>query len=250
VSQDRAGHPLLPELDGGEPVGVWPLGAPRVLFVDNHLLALVKPFNMPVMEDASADPDLLEWGRAWVKEIYHKPGRAWLGLLHRLDRPAAGVVLLARTSKAAARLSGQFRRHTVRKLYRVRVEGRLALPEGVLVQHLLKDPARNRVTVVEAGTPGALEARLRYRLVDHGHDGAGRECGEVEIRLETGRSHQIRVQLASLGHPVLGDLRYGATRALPGGHLALFCREMEVGHPVGGRRLRLCAPPPAGWGAL
>jgi len=250
VSRDRAGHPLLPELDGGQPVGVWPRGAPRVLFVDNHLLALVKPFNMPVMEDSSADPDLLEWGRAWVKDVYHKPGRAWLGLLHRLDRPAAGVVLLARTSKAAARLSGQFRRHTVRKLYRVQVEGRLASPEGSLVHHLLKDTARNTVAAVAPGTPGSLEARLRYRLVDHRRTMAGEAASEVEIRLETGRPHQIRVQMASLGHPVLGDLRYGAGRALADGHLALFCREMEVGHPVGGRRLRLVAPLPAGWDTL
>ena len=250
MSTDRAGHPLLPELDGGLPVGVWPRGAPRVLSVDNHVLALVKPFNMPVMEDASADPDLLEWGRAWVKEVYHKPGRAWLGLLHRLDRPAAGVVLLARTSKAAARLSGQFRRHTVRKVYRVKVEGRLALPEGVLVHHLLKDPARNAVAVVDAGSAGGLEARLRYRLVDDGRDAEGRACSEVEIRLETGRPHQIRVQMASLGHPVLGDLRYGAARPLPAGHLALFCCEMEVGHPVGGRRQLFRAPLPERWESL
>lgn len=247
MTQDRAGHPILPELDGHEPVGVWPRGAPRVLHVDNHCLALVKPFNMPVMEDQSGDPDLLEWGRRWVQSVYHKPGRAWLGLLHRLDRPAAGIVLLARTSKAAARLSGQFRRRSVRKLYRALVEGRLALPEGKLQHFLLKDEERNTVRVVPPETPGALEARLGYRLVDHYTDALGHGASELEIQLETGRPHQIRVQLASLGHPLLGDLRYGASAALPQGHLALFAHELQFGHPVGGRRITLKAPLPQGW---
>jgi 23S rRNA pseudouridine1911/1915/1917 synthase len=245
--EDRASHPLLPELDGGDPVGIWPAGAPRVLYVDNHCLALVKPFNMPVMEDQSGDPDLLEWGRTWVQTVYHKPGRAWLGLLHRLDRPAAGIVLLARTSKAAARLSGQFRRRSVRKLYRAQVEGRLALSEGVLHHFLLKDEERNTVRVVAPETPGALEARLQYRLEDMYEDPQGHWVSEVEIQLETGRPHQIRVQFAALGHPLCGDLRYGARAALPGAHLALFARELSFGHPVGGRRCTLRAPLPAGW---
>ncbi len=247
MNQDRAGHPLLPELDGADPVGIWPACAPRVLHVDNHCLALVKPFNMPVMEDISGDPDLLEWGRRWVQTVYHKPGRAWLGLLHRLDRPAAGIVLLARTSRAAARLSGQFRRRSVRKLYRAQLEGRLAKPEGQLRHFLLKDEERNTVSMVAPETPGALEARLAYRLVDLYTDSRGHWQSEVEVQLETGRPHQIRVQFAALGHPLRGDLRYGAGAPLPGGHLALFSHELQFAHPVGSRRLTLRAPLPAGW---
>lgn len=235
-------------LDGDRPVGVWP-DPPRVLYSDNHCLALVKPFNMPTMEDESGDPDLLSWGRAWVEREYHKPGRAWLGLLHRLDRPAAGIVLLARTSKAAARLSGQFKRRSVDKLYRAWLEGRLETDEGRLEHALVKDAARNRARVTAPGDPAGLPARLDYRVLERRELSGGGWATEVEIRLETGRPHQIRAQFAVLGHPLLGDLKYGAARALPRGHVALFAMEIEFAPPVGSARTRLAAPLPEGWGA-
>jgi 23S rRNA pseudouridine1911/1915/1917 synthase len=235
-----------PELDGHLPVGVWP-APPRVLHADGHCLALVKPFNMPVMEDESGDPDLLAWGRAWVERVYRKPGRAWLGLLHRLDRPAAGIVLLARNSKAAARLAGQFRRRSVDKRYRAWLEGRLETDEGRLEHHLAKDAASNTARVVATGDPAGRPARLDFRLLGRREE-RGAWASEVEIRLETGRPHQIRAQFAALGHPLLGDLKYGAARALPRGHLALFAMEIEFAPAANAGRLRLAAPLPEGWG--
>jgi len=239
-------EPAALELDGGRPVGIWP-EPPRVLHCDNHLLALVKPYNMPVMADASGDPDLLSWGRAWVEAAFRKPGRAWLGLLHRLDRPAAGVVVLARTSKAAGRLSLQFRRRTVRKSYRAWVQGEPPA-EGRLVHRLAKDTARNLSRVVAGETGEGQAARLAFRVLQVRPLGRGQAVSEVEILLETGRPHQIRAQFAAEGHPLLGDLKYGAARPLPAGHIALFARELEVAAPVGGGRQVFTAPLPDGWG--
>jgi 23S rRNA pseudouridine1911/1915/1917 synthase len=230
-------------------VGVWPGSPPRVLWSDARLLILVKPFNMPVMEDESGDLDLLSWGRAWVERIYHKPGRAWLGLIHRLDRPAAGLVLLARTSQAAARLSAQFRRRTVGKVYRAWLHGTLDRAEGRLEHRLAKERDRNFVRLADAGDAAGREARLAYRLLERrllpGHGPAT----EVEIRLETGRPHQIRVQFAALGHPLVGDLKYGAASPLPEGQLALFAAGLAAAHPAGGRRMSWTAPLPAKWGS-
>ncbi len=226
-------------------MGCWPDDSPRVLWADNHLLALAKPFNMPVMGDESGDANLLDWGRAWLEREGKKAGRAYIGLIHRLDRPAAGIVLLARTSKAAARLGGQFKRRTVHKEYRAWVEG-LPPVEGRLEHFLLKDAEARRTRVV--GAHEGLEARLGYERLQVRQLGRGRVASEVAILLETGRPHQIRAQFAHEGHPLLGDVKYGAGAALPLGHLALFARAISFAAVTGGHRLSLEAPLPRDWG--
>jgi 23S rRNA pseudouridine1911/1915/1917 synthase len=250
MSSSDGSQPVI-QLDGDHPTGVWPKADPRVLFCDNHLLALVKPFNMPVAPDVSGDQNLLDWGRDWIKRVYHKPGNVWLGMLHRIDRPAAGLVLFARNSKAAARLTAQFKRHTVVKHYRALVYGRVEGDEGRLVDWLIKDEARNVSRRVTAAMPGAREARLSFNVIDRrcvSHASSEFWISELDIHLETGRPHQIRVQLAGLGHPLLGDLKYGATDPLPAGNIALFSRSIECSPPARSDRLLLTAPMPAdGW---
>ncbi|MCU0539556.1 MAG: RNA pseudouridine synthase [Desulfobacterales bacterium] len=213
----------------------WP-----VFYADNHLLVLYKPAGLPAQGDASGDPCLLELARGWVKERYHKPGSVFLGLVHRLDRPVAGVMLFARTSKAASRLSAAFRSRRTRKRYLAILEGHLPAPSGELT-HLIE--RHERVSrIVPAPTLVSREARLSYRVLEAA---AGRSL--VAVELETGRRHQIRLQVAHLGCPIVGDLRYGAPAPLPSRQIALFARELAVPHPTRGEILTFTAPLPAGW---
>lgn len=228
--------------------GVWPRQEPEVVHCDNHLLVVLKPFNLPTQPDESGDASLLDWAKAWVKQEYGKPGEAWLGLLHRLDRPAAGLVAFARNSKAAARLSGQFKRRSTDKLYLARVVGRPGGDSGRLEHRLEKDAEHRRSEVVGEGE--GREARLEWRLLHAGEEGVAgrmRVVSDLEVRLETGRPHQIRAQLAAVGLPLLGDLKYGAPGPLPRRNIALFARELELAHPVGGRRIRFVAEAPERW---
>lgn len=213
----------------------WP-----VVYVDNHLLALYKPAGLLTQGDRTGDACLLELGKRWIKIRFDKPGNVFLAMVHRLDRPVAGVVLFARTSKAAARLSSQFRERTVQKRYLAVVHGNPSQPSGRLVHHI--DRRDRRSLVVPAPTPDSQEACLRYTVLGHA---AGSSL--VQIDLETGRRHQIRLQLAHLGHPIVGDLRYGAGRPLPERQIALLAHRLEVLHPTRGERLRLTSPLPRGW---
>lgn len=215
-----------------------------VLHADNHLLALRKPAGEPVAPDESGDESLLERGKRWIAQEFDKPGEVFLGVVHRLDRPVSGVVLLARTSKAAARLSAQFREHTVRKLYfGVSASTPHGAASGELVQWLVKDAASNTVRIGREGESGALLARTRYRVV-------GRADALVHLELEplSGRPHQLRVACATLGAPLLGDLKYGARDALEDRSIALHAAELEVEHPTLRTRLVLrCQPPAKPW---
>jgi 23S rRNA pseudouridine1911/1915/1917 synthase len=197
-----------------------------VLYEDNHCLAVLKPAGMLTAGDRTGDVSLLELARQYVKQKYKKPGNVYLGLVHRLDRPVSGVVLFARTSKAAARLSEQFRRGIVRKIYEAWVEGRPMQASGTLTDHLLKDKKFNVVASVSPATSGARLAALDYRTID---DRPGQTLLEVHPR--TGRSHQIRVQLASRGMPVVGDVKYGAKPGRPGS-IALHAAELTFQHPI------------------
>ena len=213
----------------------WP-----VLYEDNHLLAVYKPSGLLVQGDRTGDVSLLDLGKRWLKERYLKPGRVFLAMIHRLDRPVAGVVLFARTSKAAGRLSRQFRERSVEKRYLAVVEGVVSGEAARLVDHIER---RNRVSrVVPAPTDGSQEARLRYTVL-----GRDREKSLLQVFLETGRRHQIRIQLSHIGHPIVGDLRYGAATSLPGRQIALLAHVLSVNHPIRGERLVLTSPMPEGW---
>jgi 23S rRNA pseudouridine1911/1915/1917 synthase len=209
-----------------------------ILHEDNHLLVVVKPPDLPTQADASGDPDLQSVLKRDVKRRHGKPGNVYLGLVHRLDRPVGGVVVLARTSKAAARLSDQIRRRVFGKRYLAVIEGCPDPAAGELRDHLLKDRDRNTVRVVDPETPGARQARLRYAVRSH-----DRGVSLVEVDLRTGRPHQIRVQFASRGHPLVGDRRYGRGGAR-GARLALWSWWIRLAHPTRGEELTFSAPPP------
>lgn len=210
-----------------------------ILYEDNHITVAVKPVNMPTQEDESGDPDLLTALKDDIKVRYDKPGNVFLGLVHRLDRPVGGVMVFARTSKAASRLSDIIRRGAMDKFYYAVVRGTPRQTEGELVHYLLKDAGTNTVTAVPKGTTGAKEARLLYRTV-----GSRDGLSLVRIELLTGRSHQIRVQFAAIGCPLYGDQKYGAPVNKPGQRIALWSTELAFEHPTRKEPVRFSAPPP------
>jgi 23S rRNA pseudouridine1911/1915/1917 synthase len=218
-----------------------------VLFEDNHCLAVNKPAGLLTQGDVTGEPTLIDAARAYLKARYDKPGNVFVGLVHRLDRPVSGVVLLARTSKAAGRLSAQFREGTVEKVYWAVVEGRAPREvSGEWSDTIWKDERRNVVGVVPEGTPGGVEARLAFRVL-------GRRARTIalELRPITGRSHQLRVQLAARGWPIVGDRKYGATTTLwaidgkP--RIALHARRLTFTHPTRPEAISVPAPVPADW---
>lgn len=222
----------------------------EVLHCCNHVLGVAKPAGLPVVPDASGDPSLLDGAKGFLKREFDKPGDVFLGVVHRLDRPVSGVVCFGRTSKGAARLSASFRDGGAEKTY-VAVTSRPLAEVGGVVEHwLLKDTSRNTVRVVPEGTPGSKLATTRFeRLADR----RGRSL--VRLTPVTGRSHQLRVAMASLGAPLCGDLRYGAEAPLPDRSVALHALSLEVPHPTRPEAVRLrAALPPLdvwrGWGEL
>ena len=214
-----------------------------VVFEDNHLLAVAKPAGLLVQGDRSGDVTLVDVAKAYLKRKYDKPGNVYLGLVHRLDRNTSGLVLLARTSKAAGRLSEQFRSKAVQKSYLAVTEGVPDTDGGELTAWLAARADRQGVTRAEtAPFAEARESRLRWRVMATEH---GRALLEVEPI--TGRRHQIRAQLALVGLPLLGDVKYGATRGLPDHRIALHARSLTVKHPVGGEPVVLTVSPPPDW---
>lgn len=207
-----------------------------ILYEDNHLLVVVKPPNMPSQADASGDADLHSTMKQYIAEKYQKPGAVYLGLVHRLDRPVGGLVVLARTSKAADRLSEQVRKKTLARQYVAAVRGNPPR-SAELCDWLVKDERTNTVRAVSAGTPGAKDAKLTF-------ESAGRagELTLLRVRLYTGRSHQIRVQLSHAGYPIWGDARYGAGR--PGEQIALWGAHLGLVHPTKKEEMHFDALPP------
>lgn len=193
----------------------------NVIYEDNHLLVVEKPINIPTQEDNTKDKDLLTILKKYIKEKYNKPGNVYLGLVHRLDRPVGGIMVFARTSKAASRLSEQVRNKTFKKTYNAVVIGNIE-NTGKLKDNLLKDEKRNIVKVDKNGK----EAILNFKKLNYKNN-----MSLVEINLETGRSHQIRVQMSHYGYPLFGDQKYNKTSKV-GEQIALFAKKIEFIHPT------------------
>jgi 23S rRNA pseudouridine1911/1915/1917 synthase len=210
-----------------------------ILFEDNHILVVVKPMNMPTQEDESGDLDLLSWLKQDLKQRYNKLGNVFVGLVHRLDRPVGGVMVFAKTSKAASRLSDQVRTRKLTKIYHAVVHGNPP-PSGRLTHFLLKDARTNTVRVTEPNVPGAKEAVLDYKVLANGSG-----LSLVEVELMTGRPHQIRVQLSTIGCPLYGDQRYGSKLNKPGQQIALWAVHLAFQHPTLQQPVQFDSKPPA-----
>lgn len=209
-----------------------------ILYEDNHLLVVVKPPNLLSQGDHTGDEDLLSLLKEYIRETYNKPGNVYLGLVHRLDRPVGGVMVFAKTSKAASRLSEQIRKGEFRRSYLAIVQGHPKPLQGTLRNFLLKDERTNLVTVVKPTTPKSQEAILDYKVVD-----MNSSHSLVGVELRTGRSHQIRVQLADKGHPLVGDQRYGP-RSNERRQIALWAEKIAFRHPTTKERLEFSQQPP------
>jgi 23S rRNA pseudouridine1911/1915/1917 synthase len=213
----------------------------EILYEDNHCLAVVKPGGVASAHYEGKDETLDRAAKSYLKEKYHKRGNVFLGIVHRLDKPVSGVLLFARTSKAAARLAEQFREGTVEKVYWAVVEGDLTKTAGTLEDWLKKDRAAGRVEVVEPHTSGARQALLHFQRRG-GHD----RLTWLELRPQTGRTHQLRVQLAHRDHPIYGDAKYGSVHTF-GRAIALHARSLTFLHPVRYEPVTLTADVPRTW---
>ena len=214
-----------------------------VIYEDNHLLVVDKPAGLLAQGDHSGDTTLVDVAGAYLKEKFDKPGNVYVGLVHRLDRNVSGVNVLARTSKAAARLSTQFREGTVRKTYLGVVAGVPDPTSGSLTSWLAAGGDHRGVTRTAAAPfSGARESHLRYTVAE-----SRGGYSVVSIEPVTGRRHQIRAQMALLGCPLVGDVKYGSLWRLPDHRLALHASKLEISHPVGGRALEFLSPLPPDW---
>lgn len=221
---------------------------PDIIYEDNHLIVVNKPAGEIVQGDKSGDEPLLERVRQYIKETYAKPGNVFCGLVHRLDRPVAGLVVFAKTSKALSRMCELFRNGGIKKTYWAITRNTPAEAEGRLHHWITTVERTNKSTAHNSPRDGAKEASLTYRLIARSD-----RYNLLEVNLETGRKHQIRVQLAAIGCPVRGDLKYGDKRSNPDGSISLMARHIEFIHPVSKKPVSLTAPIPAGdalWEAM
>jgi 23S rRNA pseudouridine1911/1915/1917 synthase len=220
------------------------MGRLEILYEDNHLLAINKPAGLPTMGAAAGQASLAEWAKRYLKQKYRKPGRVYLGIVSRLDRPVTGVVVFARTSKAAGRLAQSFRERQVNKTYWALVANWPSQQQGSLCHSLRKDEARRRMVVCPTDHPDAQPAELHFHRL-----GVAGGWTWLEIELVTGRKHQIRVQLAAVGGTIVGDARYGSRVTFPHG-IGLHARRLELIHPVRREPLVIEAPLPSYWPTL
>lgn len=199
----------------------------KVIYEDNHIIVVEKQPNIPSQADKTGDIDMLTLVKQYIKEKYNKPGNVYLGLIHRLDRPVGGVMIFAKTSKAASRLSDQVREKVFKKKYLAVVDGKVEPRSGTLEDYLYKDERNNMSKVVDKNKKNAKFAKLDYELVKYNEV---KDLSLIKVNLHTGRHHQIRVQLANFGHSIFGDQKYG-TRG-KGKQIALWAYLLTIKHPI------------------
>ena len=209
-----------------------------ILYEDNHIIVVLKPQNIACCPDESGDDNLFDCIKRYIKEKYEKPGNVFLGLIHRLDRPTGGVMVYAKTSKAAARLSEQLKSGGFEKKYLAVLCGTPSKKSATLENYLRKNSVNNMVYVCTQTEAGAKFASLDYEII-----GEAGGLSLAQIKLHTGRTHQIRVQMAAINAPVYGDMRYGGENAVKG-KLSLWAYSLSFSHPVTGEKLRYIAEPP------
>lgn len=211
-----------------------------IIYEDNHIIIVNKKPGEIVQGDKSGDTPLSETIKSYLKEKYNKPGNVFCGVVHRIDRPVGGLVVFAKTSKALSRLNDMLRKGEMHKTYRALVEGHPQSKEATLHNFVRSDGRINKTFIVSAETSDAKEARLEYRTI-----ASGDRYTHLEINLLTGRKHQIRCQLSAMGHPIKGDLKYGARRSNPDGGISLLAQKIEFVHPVSRQLVSVEAPLPA-----
>ncbi len=199
----------------------------KVIYEDNHIIVVEKIPNVPSQSDKTGDIDMLTMVKQYIKEKYNKPGNVYLGLVHRLDRPVGGIMIFAKTSKAASRLSDQVREKVFKKKYLAVVDGKIENKSGTLEDYLYKDERNNISKVVNKGKKNAKFAKLDYDVIKYDEV---KNLSLVKVNLHTGRHHQIRVQLSNFGHSIFGDQKYG-TRG-QGKQIALWAYELTIKHPI------------------
>ena len=211
----------------------------NVVYEDNHIIVVIKPQNVPTQEDESHDKDLLTMVKEYIKVKENKPGNVFVGLVHRLDRPTGGIMVFAKTSKAASRLTQEMHTGDFKKRYLTVVVGKPREKRAKLVNYLLKNARTNTVQVVPELTTNAKRAELDYVVLDEKE-----KVSLLDVNLATGRSHQIRVQLKNIGCPVYGDVKYGGDKLAKGHNLALWAYELKFVHPTTKENMTFkCYPP-------
>ena len=211
----------------------------EVVYEDNHIIIVNKQSGEIVQGDKTGDRPLSDIVKDYIKEKYQKPGAVFLGVVHRLDRPVSGLVVFARTSKALTRLNKMFAESEVHKTYWAIVKNTPHEPEGTLIHWLVRNEKQNKSYAYDHERPNAKKAILKYRVIGHSAN-----YSLLEVQLMTGRHHQIRCQLAAMGCPIKGDLKYGAPRSNPDGSISLLSRKVEFIHPVSKERITVEAPLP------
>ena len=211
----------------------------QVLYEDNHIIIVYKQSGEIVQGDKTGDKPLSETIKEWIKQKYAKPGNVFLGVVHRLDRPVSGIVVFAKTSKAISRLNNMFRNGEVRKTYWAMVQTAPNMPEATLTNWLVRNEKQNKSYVYNNEMPNAKQAILKYKTI-----GQTEHYTLLEVNLLTGRHHQIRCQLAAMGCPIKGDLKYGARRSNPDGSISLLSHKVEFIHPVSKQKIVVVSPLP------